>query len=107
VQSKPGCWAVGGFVGREEAEGLLGGCKGGTFVIRLSSEVGCLAITFVVGGGGGVMSVLVKPTREFVTGWEIGEGGRKYGSLGELIMGVDELKMVWPGVDKGEAFGKS
>jgi len=71
---------------------------------RLSSEVGCLAISYVVGGGSGVVSVLVKPTREKVMGWEVATGGIKYGSLGDLVLGIDELKFVWPGVEKEGTF---
>ncbi|GMI47089.1 hypothetical protein TrCOL_g7155 [Triparma columacea] len=97
-------WAVGGFLGREEAERLLSGCPAGTFVIRLSSEVGCLAITYISLSGAAV-SVLVKPARDVAAGWEMGGGGGgRYVSLSELVMDVEELKIVHPGVRKEDIF---
>jgi hypothetical protein len=63
-----------------------------------------LAITYISLSGAAV-SVLVKPARDVAAGWEMGGGGGgRYVSLSELVMDVEELKIVHPGVRKEDIF---
>jgi len=94
--------------------------------LRFASQVGCLAITYVKtpcyvdSGGGGrnitldnvlkgenrydaeIASVLVKPSRRSVLGWEI--EGVYYDGLGSLICAIEELKWLYPHHAKGATF---
>ena len=115
LQSVPETYAVLGFVERDEAQRLLSSSPPGTFLLRFSNEVGCVAITWVAVKGAttpppsglparpSVTSVLLKPTRRGLNGWEM--DGARYESLAELVMSIEELKWVHPGVEKAKIFG--
>ena len=45
----------------------------------------------------------MKPTRRSQNGWEM--NGDRYESLSGLIMSIEELKFVHPGVSKVSVFG--
>lgn len=131
VQSAPLQPIIHGFISREEATYMLSNdhCPVGTFVIRFSNEVGCMAITYIKRHRKGqngrtvsdIVSVLVKPCRAHPHGWECGnsfsgsitdmKGGAghagRYENLSELILETDELKYLFPGLDKEKMFAPS
>jgi hypothetical protein len=92
-----------GVLSRPETEHMLKGAPVGTFLLRFSSQRGCIAVDFVDLDGVTVKHTLITPLANGFT-IVLQEGERSYDTLQELVMKCKRLTILYPNIDKAAAF---